>query len=63
MRDLGREPLKDAVSKGVRDLMTYDAWAIETIPTRNGKMWDGFATIDASTVRLASEDGYNGDAR
>ncbi|MCS6291709.1 MAG: phage portal protein [Nitrospira sp.] len=61
MRDLGREPMKDTISKGVRDLLTYDAWAIETVSTRNGRMIDGFATIDAATVRLASEEGYDGD--
>ena len=61
MKDLGREPMKDTVSKGVRDLLTYDAWALETVMTRNGRMLDGFSTIDASTIRLASETGYDGN--
>lgn len=61
MARLGREPLTATVVKGVRDLLTYGCWAIETVSTRNGRMIDGFNTIDTSTVRLASEQGYDGD--
>lgn len=61
MARLGREPLTATVIKGVRDLLTYGCWAIETVSTPNGRMIDGFNTIDGSTVRLASEQGYDGD--
>lgn len=63
MARTGREPITATGSKGINDLLTYGCWAIETIPPRNGKMLDGFVTIDASTVRLASEQGYDGDDR
>lgn len=61
MARLGREPMTTTVSKAIRDLLTYGAWAMETVNVRNGRMIDGYHTIDASTIRLASEQGYNGD--
>ena len=61
MARLGREPITAVLRKGVRDLLTYGCWAIETITTRNGRMIDGISVIDASTIRLASEQGYDGD--
>ena len=61
MRAMHRDHLTSFMSKSIRDILTLDAWAIETVPTRNGRSIDGFHSIDAATVFLASEHGYGGD--
>ncbi len=61
MRRNHRDHLTAFVSKSLRDILTLDAWAIETVPTRNGRTLDGYHAIDAATVYLASEQGYMGN--
>lgn len=61
MRQMHRDTLPKFISKSIRDILTLDAWAIETIPTRNGRSIDGYHAIDAATIYLASEQGYMGD--
>jgi len=60
-RALNRDGLTEFMAKSLRDILTLDAWAIETVPTRNNKLLDGFHCIDAATIYLASEEGYAGD--
>lgn len=61
MRSLKRDTLTQFTKKSIRDLLTLDAWAIETVMTRNGRQMAGYHAIDAATVFLASEEGYEGD--
>lgn len=61
MREMHRDHITGFMSKSIRDILTLDAWAIETVPTRNGKTIDGYHAIDAATIYLASEQGYMGD--
>ena len=61
MRKLKRDYLSAFMTKSIRDILTLDAWAIETVPTANGRMIDGYHAVDAGTVYLASEEGYMGD--
>lgn len=58
---LRRDTLTAFMKKSVRDLLTLDAWAIETVPTRNKKLLAGYYAVDAATIYLASEEGYQGD--
>lgn len=61
MRKLKRDYFAAFMTKSIRDILTLDAWAIETVPTANGRMIDGYHAVDAGTVYLASEEGYMGD--
>lgn len=61
MRQLRRDTLTAFVKKSVRDLLTLDAWAIETVMSRNRKQLAGYYAVDAGTIFLASEEGYMGD--
>lgn len=61
MRRLKRDTLTDFVKRSIRELLTLDAWAIETVMTRNGRQMAGYHAVDAGTIFLASEEGYAGD--
>lgn len=61
MRKMKRDYFSAFITKSIRDILTLDAWAIETVPTVNGKMIDGYHAVDAGTIYLASEEGYMGD--
>ncbi|MDO8357265.1 MAG: phage portal protein [Nitrospirota bacterium] len=61
MRKMKRDYLSAFMTKSIRDILTLDAWAIETVPTANGKMIDAYHAVDAGTIYLASEEGYMGD--
>lgn len=59
---LKRESLAHFMAKSVRDTLAMDAAPIETEFKRDRKLGlDGFYAIDGSTVRLCSEQGYEGD--
>jgi len=60
-QQLKHDTLTTFMTKSLRDILTLDAWAIETVPTNNGKSLFGYHAVDASTVYLASEEGYQGD--
>ncbi len=60
-RRLGREDLMTFMGKTIRDILTLDAWTIELTEKRFGRQLDGYYAVDAATVFLASEEGYNGD--
>lgn len=61
-RLLKRDTFTQFMAKAVRDSLTMDACAIETEFKRNKSLGlDGFYAIDGGTIRLCSEDGYNGD--
>ena len=60
-QQLKHDTLSAFMTKSVRDILTLDAWAIETVPTNNGKSLFGYHAVDAGTVYLASEEGYQGD--
>lgn len=61
MTDTKRDSLTAFVAKSLRDILTLDAWAIETVRTRNGKTLASFHAVDAGTIFLASEQGYDGN--
>ncbi len=63
MRRLKRDSLTGFMDKSIRDLLTLDAWAIETVMTRNHRHLAGYHAIDAGTVYLVSEEGYEGNDR
>lgn len=58
---LERDTLTEFMKKSIRDLLTLDAWAIETVRTRNRRDLSGYYGLDAGTIYLASEHGYQGD--
>ena len=50
------------ISKLVRDSLTFDAAPIETEMKRNKDLGiDGIYAVDGATIRLCSDDGYQGD--
>lgn len=59
---LRRDNFSQFMSKAIRDSLTMDAVAIETEMKRNKALGiDGFYAVDGSTIRLCTEEGYNGD--
>ena len=59
---LKRDSFTQFVAKMVRDSLTMDSAPIETEMKHNRKLGiDGFYAVDGSTIRLCSEDGYQGD--
>lgn len=61
-RQLKRDNFTQFMSKLVRDSLTLDAAAIETeLKTQRNQGIDGLYAVDGATIRLCSEDGYQGD--
>ena len=59
---LRRDDFSSFVAKLVRDSLTMDSMAIETEYKRDRKLgMDGLYAVDGATIRLCSEDGYEGD--
>lgn len=57
-----RDSFMRFMSKHVRDSLTMDAAPIETEMKRDRSLgMDGFYAVDGSTIRLCSEEGYEGD--
>ena len=57
-----RDTFSAFVQKLTRESLLYDAAAIETEYKRNRELGiDGFYAVDGSTIRLCSEEGYEGD--
>jgi hypothetical protein len=58
---LKRTSLSDFMAMSVRDSLTMDASPIETEMKRDSRLgMDGFYAVDGSTIRLCTEDGYEG---
>jgi hypothetical protein len=63
-KKLYREAFPQMMSKLVRDSLTMDSCAIETEMKRNRALGiDGIYAVDGATVRLCTEQGYEGDDR
>lgn len=61
-RNLRRDPFQTFMAKLVRDTLTMDAAAIETEMKRDRSLGiDGLYAVDGSTIRLCTEQGYQGD--
>lgn len=61
-KQLKRASFSQAMAKAVRDTLSMDALAIETEMKRDRSLgMDGFYVLDGSTIRLCTEDGYEGD--
>lgn len=61
-KQLKRESFKGFLSKYVRDSLTMDSAGIELEWKRDARRGlDGFYAVDGSTIRLCSEQGYQGD--
>jgi hypothetical protein len=59
---LRRDNFPGFMAKSVRDMLTLDANPIETEFKRDRRLGlDGFYAVDGATVRLCTEDGYEGD--
>ncbi|SDY38689.1 phage portal protein [Nitrosomonas sp. Nm58] len=59
---LKRDDFTSFVAKLTRDSLTMDSMAIETEYKRDRKLgMDGLYAVDGSTIRLCTEDGYEGD--
>ncbi len=59
---LKRDNLSGFVAKYVRDSLTMDSAAIETVMKRDKNQGiDGFYCVDGATIRLCNEQGYDGD--
>lgn len=59
---LKRDTFATFMAKQVRDSLTFDATPIETEFKRNSNLgMDGFYALDGATIRLCSEEGYEGD--
>lgn len=59
---LKRDNFSQFMAKLVRDTLTLDAAAIETEMKRDRALGlDGLYAVDGGTIRLCSEDGYEGD--
>jgi len=57
-----RDNFRSFVSKIVRDSLTMDACPIETEMKRDRTLGiDGFYAVDGATIRLCTEEGYDGD--
>lgn len=61
-RQLKRDNFTQFIAKLVRDSLTLDAAAIETeLKAKRDLGIDGLYAVDGATIRLCSEDGYQGD--
>lgn len=61
-RRLHRDNLSSFLAKAVRDSLTMDSMPIETEYKRDkNRGIDGFYAVDGSTIRLCTEQGYEGD--
>lgn len=61
---LGRDNFSQFMAKSLRDTLTMDSAPIETEMKRDKRLGiDGFYALDGSTIRLCSEEGYQGDDR
>ena len=61
-KTMRRDSFTQFMAKSVRDSLTFDACPIETEMKRNRALgMDGFYAVDGSTIRLCTEDGYDGD--
>jgi len=59
---LKRDNLAQFMAKSIRDTLTMDAAPIETIFKRDRALGlDGFLAVDGATIRLCTEEGYEGD--
>lgn len=59
---LRRDNFAQFLAKSVRDSLTMDSAPIETEMKRDRRLGiDGFYAVDGATIRLCTEDGYNGD--
>ena len=59
---LKRDTLSQFMAKSVRDSLTLDAAGIETEWKRDTNLGiDGFYAVDGGSIRLCTEDGYQGD--
>lgn len=59
---LRRDSLPEFLAKSVRDSLALDSAPIETEMKRDIKLgMDGFYAVDGATIRLCTEDGYEGD--
>lgn len=59
---LKRDTFSQFMAKSVRDTLTLDACPIETEFKRDRSLGvDGFYAVDGSTIRLCTEEGYEGD--
>lgn len=59
---LKRDPFSRFMAKSVRDTLTLDAAPIETEFKRDVNLGiDGFYALDGATIRLCTEQGYEGD--
>jgi hypothetical protein len=58
---LNRDPFSVFVAKLVRESLTYDAAAIETERQADGRTLAGLYAVDGSTIRLCSDEGYEGN--
>jgi len=61
-KSLHRDSFAQFMSKSVRDSLVMDSAPIE-LEWKNNKLKgiDGFYAVDGATIRLCTEDGYNGD--
>lgn len=61
-KKLRRDSFAQFMAKSVRDTLTLDAAPIETEFKRDRSLGlDGFYAVDGATIRLCTEDGYEGD--
>lgn len=59
-----RDSFTQFMAKSVRDSLTFDAAPIETEFKRDRSLGlDGFYAVDGSTIRLCTDEGYEGDDR
>lgn len=60
-KSLKRDSLSQFMAKSVRDSIVLDSAPIETEWKRNQRLGiDGFYAVDGATIRLCTENGYNG---
>lgn len=60
---LGRDSFSSFVPKLVRDSLMMDSMPIETEARRDAQGIDGLYAVDGATIRLCTEEGYEGDDR
>jgi hypothetical protein len=58
---LKRDTFGTLMAKLMRDTLTFDACPFETEFTRDRKGIDGLYAVDGGTIRLCTEEGYEGD--
>lgn len=61
-KKMKRDNFSQFISKSIRDTLSMDASPIETEMKRNKALGiDGFYAVDGATVRLCTDEGYDGD--